>query len=849
MQTLEQNSACSQPTSPSSCILGKPLRNLPPPYPHWLRGQVAIFMVILFHLFFIFFAMVIHVGLLVYHKINLQNSVDLAAYYGAMKQAEVMNAMAHTNYQIRQAWKLLTFRYRTYGMAGNGFYGPPNNAIANLPYYCPHDYPSSCGLPPGTQPTNTSNIPEFDHYNSRCLVSFCANYCAWGHMEQACAIRDTNQCRIDCLDVSRITLAGIPGAVGFGGALTALGLPGVAATAIGFSVQAAQQQVSECRRTSAMSWLGLSSMIFAYRWDMLTRKALFLSLAQGLSQGPNDFIDLDGGSARQGVLETLKRNLTDPNRESLEADGNNFFFYNSLGHDACKWEGDPHASPKWVQPVLVRPAYRFVDPECPSNPNAPAIQRRFYFYDLVFLEPPPPRDPDRYPPNISLYRNPPYQAAFQFFKQWNLEPPVDSYTQPKAQFLASTVGFEKNPWCLAYVGVKAKAKPKIPFSPLGSIQLEATAVAKPFGGNIGPWYAKVWPRGQAISGGPNTPLSQKTESFLTLRANEEIQGYLQDLNNQLAAAGPNPPTHLLQQMDIVVPNHGSFVGDPAGTSAKGLFTNWLHALYKITMRAGAPRLDLQAYVNIMDKVFTDADVLPWIDSSNEDRSRNYPPRRLEILSILPNQFDLAYYSLDWNAYDHFARRMQNNTYLESSLRQILPNVPADIIIRGDIGFRKGGPDPLSYFSVKHQYEEANILLQDKLPVPVMNISNGSIVLPGQGSVQAPPLSFMTPVEVIVQNRGNPNNRPTPNLTFWHAEKPGDYRFKSNRFGNCLAAVPPSEIESNPEVAATPNDCIAGGRSQYSVKLVDPDFLREPQALGGGTAVGTPLNPPPDTLLD
>ena len=83
------------------------------------KGQVAIFVALIFQLLFLFFAMIINVGLLIHHKINLQNSVDLAAYYGAMKQGETLNAIGHINYQIRQSWKLLTWRYRELGTAGN----------------------------------------------------------------------------------------------------------------------------------------------------------------------------------------------------------------------------------------------------------------------------------------------------------------------------------------------------------------------------------------------------------------------------------------------------------------------------------------------------------------------------------------------------------------------------------------------------------------------------------------------------------------------------------------------------------------------------------------------------------
>ena len=64
------------------------------------RGQAAIFVALIFNVLFVFFAMAINVGLVVHDKINLQNSADLAAYYAASKQAEMLNVIAHQNYQI-----------------------------------------------------------------------------------------------------------------------------------------------------------------------------------------------------------------------------------------------------------------------------------------------------------------------------------------------------------------------------------------------------------------------------------------------------------------------------------------------------------------------------------------------------------------------------------------------------------------------------------------------------------------------------------------------------------------------------------------------------------------------------
>src|SRR5690348_4753761 len=81
-------------------------------------GQMAIFIALIFQVLFVFFAMIVNVGLIVHDKINLQNSADLAAYYAAQRQAEMLNAIAHQNYEIRQAWKLLAWRIRVLGDLG-----------------------------------------------------------------------------------------------------------------------------------------------------------------------------------------------------------------------------------------------------------------------------------------------------------------------------------------------------------------------------------------------------------------------------------------------------------------------------------------------------------------------------------------------------------------------------------------------------------------------------------------------------------------------------------------------------------------------------------------------------------
>ena len=83
-----------------------------------VKGQMAIFFVLIFQVLFILFAITLNLAFVIHDKINLQNSVDLAAYYGAKKQAEVLNTLAHINYQMRQNYKLLAWRYRILGTLG-----------------------------------------------------------------------------------------------------------------------------------------------------------------------------------------------------------------------------------------------------------------------------------------------------------------------------------------------------------------------------------------------------------------------------------------------------------------------------------------------------------------------------------------------------------------------------------------------------------------------------------------------------------------------------------------------------------------------------------------------------------
>ena len=109
------------------------------------RGQMAIFIALFFQVLFVFFAMAINVGMVIHDKINLQNSVDLAAYYAAARQGEILNQIAHIYYQLRQNYKLFVWRYRVLGSLGQDrhpfnrqtpFNLGGETAINFIPVYC-----------------------------------------------------------------------------------------------------------------------------------------------------------------------------------------------------------------------------------------------------------------------------------------------------------------------------------------------------------------------------------------------------------------------------------------------------------------------------------------------------------------------------------------------------------------------------------------------------------------------------------------------------------------------------------------------------------------------------------------
>ncbi len=711
------------------------------------RGQVAIFAALIFMVLFCFFALVISVGLAVHHKINLQNSVDIAAYYGAQKQAEVLNAIAHSNYQIRQSWKLMSYRYRAIGMGGN--------------------HVGDSVFDTATETINPGNDVDSAY---PCEASFCVNYDLFEIMN-----KDEGYCK-DMCNGSKITLPGQPFGASLVSGLMAPALPGLAA-AIDAATNVSRGKITNaCKERSALSWLVLGRFIFSFKNDFANRKKVINKLANGISYDTSDMLDLDGQSVRAGTLQTLWKNLTFQNQASLDpktgTGEGSFEFYNGLGAGPCSGTRDSvDTPPKWLSEIFVKPLYSFLDGICDGSQKVEFVLRPL---NLADKDQSLPYHQDKLDPNV-----------VKFIREYALDPLT--FDSGMSRLFHTTVGYEKNPWCAAYVKVSAKTKPDIPFLPFGKVTFSATAYAKPFGGKIGPWFYKTWPQSSDQSIG--TSAADQVDSVLPPRVR----------SGELPAG---------DSKDFLKVDYSRYTGDQVGIKSRLTMSRQINGNYKLHSKLQNPpnQINLTWWSHLMNEtadissLASHGDILAW----DSEKNKAPPIRSAEIAAVIPDQFDLTYYSIEPFWWRTYAQRIQKRSDFK------------DLQVRGDLGFRKGGEGSLASYSVKDQMAAA---------------------------LQADTFDFNNSLTYVAGREQSPTKAFTELLTGWHNKAPGDYNLEPNRFGKCYEG---GIIQGGPEdlMMAAPGNCSAGGRVGYAVKLVDPTHLSEDQEIGGAGQTGKIKNPPP-----
>lgn len=660
------------------------------------KGQMAIFIALIFQVLFVFFAMAINVGMVVHDKINLQNAVDLAAYYGAQKQAEVLNQIAHINYQIRQSFKLFVWRYRVLGSIGldvhplnpRGGFGGGGEAAANFP------------------------------------PSFCVSHDLW--QEYFALDPNSSICR-----TPNINLPNIPRLEGGAGIV-----PGF--NALENFVDATRTQFSrQCNEAGIVNWLFAARMLAHFRIDVLVRKRMINALSDAISAPAANMQDLRGESVQQGVLNTLRNNLTESNAEGFQ--DAQFQFFNSMSQTPCgDFVNDQY---RWLPEIHINPIVRYTDldgtnvdagcvgtgqPNSVGDQGLPAGQAQF---------------PGRIDPVLAQH--------------WAGEP-----NGP----LRSTLGFEKDPWCMTYTGVSATTVVSKPFSPMGqTLQLSATSFAKPFGGRIGPWYSNRWPSGTPFSNG------DRTDPLVPSRSAEQ-GGQVADLNADLI-------------------NYSRFPGDTLGM-------NSLAALSAMTPRASgvlAPGTPAFAWAD-----YNHLGGLARMENSGDSLARpvgsGAPQRELELAATAPDLFDATYFSVEPQSFELYFSDVATNggALLDPNTRVF------------EFGSSKdgGAPNSPNNFNLIGQVQNAN-----------------GVYAGGPGA-------------------GYTINDWHHLLTSWVQNEATDFGFpaQADRFAGC-------QVDGNPNFPTTGN-CIAGGRTGYSVKLISREYIQSNHAIGGdGEGAGQILNPP------
>ena len=721
--------------------------------------------------------MVVNVGLLVYYKINLQNSVDLSAYYGAMKQAEMLNTIGHINYQIRQSWKLLAYRSLILGSLG------PNVHPAR-----PVTAGSDNFKPPPTE------IIYADDKGEPVLPVFCitisdiyVNLIGIGEDAVKKINKDDNQCK----KFKGLPLSGfkIPDVI--------WALPGTNQKIRDGAIALQDKFLEEFSGGAVRNYLTQAYFIYLFRADSMNRRKVLSVLANAISKNIADFPDIEGKSVSEGSAKVLAKNLAEQNNTN----DLHFNFYNSLANSGCGGaNSDTEELPGWLKEIDVLTDFPYMDSEINDDAlDGPEKAGQTLRY---IGRKPEEAIPSSVKPDSSSY--PGFLIINSFLS-------AQGIPKHAAGRWTTTVGVEKNPWCMPYVGVKASSSPKLPFMPARfSPNLQAKAFAKPFGSQIGPWYGKSWP-GRSISSTSNTDDSNRIDMRLPPRL---LEG--------MTRKPSLPPTEQIRYL----PNYSRFPGDrfgllsQAARFAYGRFywktrptkppfwtAMWKEPSFEAINKnseisssffMGPMSGDILAdpYQNKFFTMATDV---------NQAKQFANEMRKSELAAIAPDLFDITYYSIEPRFNQFQLPNLENFVKMHNSKRPSL-------LVRGDFGWRSPN------YPGEPNFGDINANIENEVELFKLHDFNK---LTGHQIFQTITDSAQL-------------------LTSWSETSIIEYdpSLSSNKMANCLTRIP-----ANTE-PWSPGACVKGGRTGYSVKLVSKKFLSgEIPNLGGESVNGPVLNPP------
>ena len=712
---------------------------------------MSVFLALIFQVLFVFFAMVINIGLLVHDKINLQNSVDLGSYYAAQKQAEILNEIAHLNYQIRQDYKLLAWRYWVLGTLGR-------NAQER-------------SLPPATSPVAAGDVPRL--YNeagpggAEEVPIACIANPYWSEFASLLGpLPDANYCwhAYGGNPTGAIATPSPPftPATGFANSLAAM-----------YAAVGTRRFVEACENASPLSWAFVANIITDYKFAISYKKKAIKKLRENLvSANP---VDREGKSLRDGVIMTIEKNLTESNAASFNPA--QVQIMNGLSRGGC--DGGARPGERVLPEILTQPGLYFA---LLTATGAGACQFRTAFqtqYSSVSGGEAAVVPWDSFGVLRSMVQSEPASLDDQYH---------------------SSLGFEKNPWCMAYVGVKASTKPRKPFAPFGqAVNLVARSFAQPFGGRIGPWYSKTWSKASPISDSIAQPVPVGAAFPIQLNPQPSQAGR----TDPLTSPRLSPANGTFTYSSLSLPNFSRFPGDQLGLRSS--LNQSLARKYFLTINTRIPwaagnyidnRVHLSWFYNFAT-MNTTGDALAF-DEQVAGAGGPSPPsllayRQVESAAVAPDLFDVTYYSIDPEADKNYAAIARANPGHYG-----IAGAPM-----GDLGSRETDALMRAY-NIQNQITSAN------------GVGIDQTLMPG--------------VYWLIRKWENL-------LTAWAPHRATNFSFPIDRFGQCQGSALPT--------AMIPGKCAVGGRTGYSVRLISREHLQGKWDVGANGTADTLLNPPPN----
>lgn len=781
------------------------------------QGQVAIFVALIFQIIFILFALLINVGLLVHHKINLQQSADLAAYYGAIKQAEILNVVGHVNFQIRQAWKLLTWRYRVLGTFGviDKFNTAPINLLKLPIKRNPNSQADSKFVKDSTDPTKFCKINN-DPVNITNVPFMCLGHNGFKDWNitggPGVGISDDESfCQADCNSLSQV--ANVINQVPTMGGSSNTGTNALIGTVNQALNEANAKLEKACKTIGPNTLITFAKFYQSYLQDTQNRKSFIKLLLANLSADPNLQKDIDGEDIRKGVIASLRNNLTEANNSSIKDE--DIELSNGLYGTSCMYDAKEQRTENGTNNFVSEINFNFLQYFVMSCLKVPGSVN---FSATSIYEP------------GTLNLN---QTIYQQIVASSL-PNAQKVADDIKQILSQnnydhTLGFEKSPWCPIYYGIKVKSTPVIPFLPIRKITLHATAFAKPFGSSIGPWYGKTW----SING-KNSNRNYENRVDKNLPAINFFSLSDQDKNTLSKAA------------KSLFLNYSNYVGDNLGL-ADGNLVGIYHDMLINKIVAGPNNQDPISNTKIDDGnigKWTNPTEWPaftnWDNISSDQQSPDYDPiayknnngdksntymRDIEISVVAPNQFEATYYPIEPDFYHVYLANRLEKVDVRNKIAGVTGMDASKIQTPFDYGYNKALASKghiKDNFSIRNQIELVHKIIRKQSSTDTKNFGGDLATLHAKDMNQVDP-NFMGFKFIPAKQSSF--------LTSWTFKDfvSDDYASiplteGTMKFAKCDDTKNFESLTETNNQPATSGNCNNGGRTGYSVKIVNERTL-------------------------